>query len=185
MSRVNAFSYCPDSAEFSVGGEQFGVNELEVGFGNLARETETDCIEIDRLIKQTPLVHGLSRPIMLPKMHEWLNENRDSQTLQAEVTEVIGDVFEKLHPDRVIQKGQDRGFIGFNMFFASRELPHPTLQTLGNCACMGVTESNPLGNKVWVDEVASFTFHNVDTREQHISLLAGLGYLAHRASRSE
>ena len=68
------------------------------------------------------------------------------------------------------------------LFDETSEVMRDVFQTRGNCACLGVDLHGIIGERYWDDKIAEFTFHNTDTKPQQISLLAGLGHIAHRVN---
>lgn len=172
-----AFSYDHQNGVFHVAEQAYAAADLPLRHGALASAEPT------HELPDTALVHALANPVMLPKMYNWLEENGTDQ-LFSETSEVMRDVFQTVNGKKLlgVTTRDTASHIGFNVNFLRQEHPHITLQTLGNCACLGVDLYGIIGERYWDDKIAEFTFHNTDTKPQQISLLAGLGHIAHRVN---
>lgn len=176
-SRPAAFSYDHEHGLFHHGSRASRPAELPLGWGDLSDRGTSDNVP------DVALVHGVNYPIMLPKMYDRLSSN-GTQELLDETCEVMFDVFDTLGTGLSIGSKNEGsyGHTGFGAGFLSDEHPHPTLQVFGNCACLSVDMYGAFREDRWEEKVAEFTYHNIDLDAQRISLLAGLGHLAHRAS---
>lgn len=181
ISRANRFEYDSERGVFLVSEREVTPAELADLEGRELAAAETLMDEELDDVLQYPVAHTSTHPLMLPKLHQWLNTNCDNRTLFDETREVMRAVFVALRPDMDYVDSNPGGFIGFNVQRVGGEYPHLLFQTLGNCACMGVEALGPFGRRFWSGGVAYFTNHNVDTHAQRVSLLAGLGHIARRA----
>lgn len=178
--QATPFSYDHENKMFRSGRKTFTPEKLPLEFGDLLDDDQPTEVP------DVPLVETILRPVMLPRMYDWLNDHF-SDDVADETAEVMRQVFVQLRPDMSehIKPGRDHvgGIFGFNVQRLRHEHPHLTLVTLGSCACFGVDVDGPFGERVWNERIASFSFHNIDTPEQEISLRAGLGHIAYRASQ--
>lgn len=128
------------------------------------------------------VVDGLC-PIGTDKLQHLLSKPSEEvdQTLE-ETRLVMSEAYSRLaNPDAVVDSS-NTGYMGFH--FGLLRPQHPTLFTLGNCACVGV---DPMGIQFdetdWDTGYTSWAVHNVETGIQWISLYAGLGHLSLEASK--
>lgn len=118
-------------------------------------------------------------PITTPRFYDWLIANSTADNL-LETKFVMQEVFEELRGAKLEGKPSAASLtspFGFEAYFLRPG--HLLLQVIGNCACLG---TNPDGYIVdyheWDSRYAEYTFHNIDTESQRISLLSGLGHLS-------
>lgn len=184
MSRPQSLSYDHDSQLFLSGSQKVSPEAVRDNIRKLSLQQDEHLTddELDELIETTPVVYTVLRPLALPRFHEWLGDN-SSRNLFDETADVMRDVLIRLRPDVSSVERGGLGFMGFAVERTTREYPHLFFQTLGNCACMSVDPHGFIGERYWDEQIASFSNHNVDTPEQEVSLLAGLGHIAHLASR--
>ena len=140
-------------------------------------------------VDTTPLSWGGFGPLVLPRMHDWMQDNLTDHVLDDTV-DVMIEAYKTIRPaelaDLPISLQRDRGgFIGFDAMRPRGDYPEISLRTLGNCACLGVSLQGMFGGvQARESKIASYEFHNVDTEEQRNSLLAGLGHVAFLASKA-
>ena len=179
MSRPAPFSYDHTTKLFTSGDTTYTPPELPLGFGDLAADHEVNEVP------DTALVHGILRIVMLPKMYDWLQENASTE-LFTQASEIMHDVFTGLEPRMLgkVATHDPYSHWGFNVARLRPEHPHIVLTTLGDCACFGVEIDGIFGEHTWDQKVAEFGYHNVDYNPQKVSLLAGIGHIAHLANHS-
>ncbi len=173
------FSYDHEEGKFTSGDIQYTPVNLPLTYGALAASNEP------RELPDTAVVQTVVGAIMLPRLYDWLQAN-ETEALHRETAEVMHDVFVGLRSDMrgKVAKYDRGGLFGFNMSRFSHEHPHFSLVTLGNCACYGVESHIVFGERYWNEKIAALGFHNIDMPAQEVSLLAGLGHLAHRANQA-
>lgn len=174
-----AFSYDHEKGMFTSGDIQYTSVDLPLSYGDLSAPTQPNELP------NTAVVQTVVGAIMMPRLYDWLQAN-ETEALHRETAEVMHDVFVGLRPDMLgkVAKHDRGGLFGFNMSRISPEHPHFSLVTLGNCACYGVESHIVFGERYWNEKIAALGFHNIDTPPQEVSLLAGLGHLAHRANQA-
>lgn len=174
-----AFSYDHESGLFRRDDETFTPEALPLSSNQLA------AIEEPENIPNAPLVHTFRAPVMMPQFFDWLDDNFNKD-LADETVEVMQEVFSGLAPHALSTDLDHRGgFIGFNANYRSDEHPDILLQTLGNCACMYLSQSGPFAFNPRYGRIGRLETHNVDTPLQRTTVLAGLGHLAHRANQAQ
>ena len=182
MARSNAadFSYSHEDRIFTVGTRKVSSDEAKENYRTLYPQ-ENDA----PASAKTALANTLVSFVMYPRMYDWLHNNLDT-ALMDETTEVMIDAFADIRKDTDRKHLQpDTGLFGFSMNRIRGEHPHIVLSVLGRCACMGVSVNGMIGQSEWDTKFAAFDMHNIDTIEQRLSVLAGLGHLAFRARRVE
>lgn len=116
-----------------------------------------------------------------PKFFDWLTTSDGKQAV-SEVPEVTHRVFNLVYEKQVRIRGKDL-LHGFGSAFLREG--HVTLSTIGSCACLGVAvDGHLVSYREWGSKYAEYEFHNIDFPAQKISLLAGLGHLAHLSDKS-
>lgn len=131
------------------------------------------------LISSHPALLGLwGDTLATPKFYTWLNDQpkdvftETSRVMKQVFEDVLGDALDGGHHDKMHP-------FGFSASLLRKG--HLNLSVLGNCACLG---SNPNGHTVDSDEwdtgYVEMTTHNIDTKPQYVSIMAGLGHLALR-----
>ncbi len=182
-ARPSSLSYDADDGLFLLGGQQvtpaeFAQRELR----GISAEADLTEEEVDELVQDHSAAITFRRPLILPKLHAWLEYNKDDDRVFDETRQVMREVFVQLRPDMSHVDSSPGGFMGFRAELSRNDSSHLFLQTLGNCACWSVGEFGPFGSRYWHDGVTYLTPHNVDTNEQRAALFAGLGHLARRAA---
>lgn len=148
------------------------VNEFRFPKGEPVSKEQIAC---------NPVLLGLwGDTLATPKFYTWLNDQpkatftETSHVMKQVFEDVSGDVLEADHHDTMHPFGFSAGLL---------RKGHINLSVLGNCACLG---SNPQGHTVdsdeWYTGYVEMTIHNVDSRPQYVSIMAGLGHLALRCS---
>lgn len=173
---LRAFYYEHDIRTFVIGSREAQVTDDTVVHEFSFPKSEPVPKE---QIASYPVLLGLwGGTLATPKFYSWLNEQpkdvftETSLVMKQVFEDVLGDVLDGDHHDTMHPFGFSAGLL---------RKGHLTLSVLGNCACLG---SNPNGHIVDSDEwdtgYVEMTTHNIDTKPQHVSIMAGLGYLALR-----
>jgi hypothetical protein len=176
---MHPMSYDVDARAFTIGGKVVPLTSPD-----LVLETHSPSgIEVvHNEIMEVPVHVGLfGNPFATPKFYRWLQESCRKDDLES-ARRVMMTVFEEVHGVQLgkIQDSPDNLF-GFGVGFLRPG--HLTLNTIGNCACLGVSvDGHIVSYREWDTGFAEYEFHNIDMPAQRISLLAGMGHLALRAA---
>lgn len=175
------FSYDHSVRSFSIGQRHFDI--VEASNDSRLFNPQPEYVETN---ERTMLVSArIFGTVMYPRMYDWLSVNLDDR-LSRDTVEVMQDVFSDLRVD--LDRSRLRsgsGLFGFAMNRLRKEHPHISLAVLGNCACMGVSVDGIIGQQEWSTKFAAFEMHNIDSPEQRVSIMAGLGHLGHKATRAD
>lgn len=169
------FFYEHENRLFMVGG-----HELALDHPDLERElrfVDGEGIEKDAITKYPVLIGIWGNPLTTPKLYRWLRDDvtekdfvQTSQVMKQVFEEVGGQKLEGKHHNEMHPFGFSAGLL--------RE-GHINLSVLGSCACLG---TNPDGHMVdwqeWDSGFSELEFHNIDSKTQFVSILAGLGHIA-------
>lgn len=132
----------------------------------------------DEMPEHPLMLYPITGPIGSPILHSWVRQNPE-QVL--EVRELIHKVFVSFYDnDEEIELGEAVGAWGFESHVTEDGGVH--LQTLGDCACMGLTPHSHVIEGRLENDFGQYDYHNTDSQAQRVSLLAGLGHIARLAS---
>lgn len=174
-----AFYYEHDERLFVVGGKEISVGDERLQ--HELRFPDGEPVPKEQ-INSHPVLLGLwAEPLATPKFYTWLDSQSDDSSF-VETTHIMKEVFEEVSGEPLQGRHHNKMHpFGFSAGLLRKG--HLNLSVIGNCACLG---SNPDGHTVdWEDWDSGFvemTLHNIDTRPQHVSIMAGLGHLALRCS---
>ena len=174
----------PMSFDVNVQAFTIGGNVIPLDSPNLVLETYSPSgVEAfkNEIINEPVHLGVFGNPLTTPKFSIWLQQNCTKDDLES-ARRAMMTVFEILQDFRLgkIQDNPDSIF-GFGIGFLRPG--HLRLNTIGNCACLGVSvDGHTVSSDEWDTGFAEYEFHNIDMPAQRISLLAGLGHLALRAS---
>lgn len=176
--KLRSLYYEHDERLFVVGGIECEVadEDLETQF----QFGEGEPVQKENINNHPVLLGVWGNPITTPKFYEWLKNNDALMTDFQQTAQVMKEVFEDVSQEKLSGKHQDRMHpLGFSAGL-QRE-GHVNLSVLGNCACLG---TNPDGHLVdwheWDSGYTELSLHNIDTKPQYVSIMAGLGHLALR-----
>lgn len=175
-----AFRYDHASRDFIVNQTVVPLDAFEAftGFWDIDHNTD---MTLEQFMSEVPVaVHASANPMMLPRFYNWLlaanrqTEFNDTKRVMFEVYKAVSQV-----PD--LEFDRLTGPFGFDVVLYRPG--HPALSVIGNCACLGVDPGGDLYDEQdWDEGFASYSFHNIDTKPQAVSLYAGLGHLASLAA---
>ncbi len=178
LKRASAtdFSYDHANQAFRVGTREVSIEHAKENHRILFPQ-EGDSAAADGVNMATTIM-GF---VMYPRMYDWLHTHLDT-ALMDDTVDVMKSVYVELRTDIPRAHLQrDTGVFGFSAYRPSEKHPHIGLSVLGHCACMNVSADGMIGQYEWDTKFASFRMHNIDTPEQRVSILAGLGHMAFRA----
>lgn len=122
----------------------------------------------------------MGHPLTTPKLYRWLQTAENDDFIRT--AHVMKDVFEEVSGEKLKGKHHDE-MHPFGFSVGLQREGHLNLSVLGSCACLG---TNPDGHIVdWNEWDSGFTelaFHNIDSKTQFISIMAGLGHVALRCT---
>lgn len=178
--RSQPFSYDHDEREFHFGNQVKSIDEIPLyGTPHEAGEGMT-AADIEVLLGTTPFVYNYTHPISFPLASDFF-EHGWSDEIAHEVHEIMADVFFD-HSDAF--KASEHERLKSLRSFSSLRRTNPgdvILSTLGNCACLGPDYTS--SHSRFLDAgIMEYTLHNTDRLDQKLSLMAGLGHVARRAS---
>lgn len=179
ISRVQPFSYVHESRDFHFGDEVVAVTDIpehgspHKGGGDLTNE------DVRKLLQTTPYVYSYAHPISFPSSRDFIEQGWTDGIVQ-ETRDVMADVFlENSEAFDVTERERLMKLRSFDL--VRRTNPYDVIvNTLGACACLGPDYTTHHSN----DElgIMEHTFHNMDRFEQRLSVMAGLGHVARRAT---
>lgn len=172
------FYYEHANKSFVVGG-----NELPLDDPELMRElrySDGESIGREDIMKHPVLLGVWGNPLTTPKLYRWLQVAEPEEFTQT--AHVMKEVFEEVSGEKLKGKHHNEMHpLGFSAGLIREG--HINLSVIGSCACLG---TNPDGHIVdWNEWDSGFTelaFHNIDSKTQFISIMAGLGHVALRCT---
>lgn len=183
-AEATSFSYSYEAKQFNIGTRDISI-EAAVDNPRLLTTRHPATDHSDGSTDKDPMLAvALWHHVSYPGMYDWLDERFDA-AMADETVEVMIDAFAAADPNipRKHLRPDKGGFMGFSAERARREHAHLSLTVLGNCACMYASVSGFIGEHDWDSKFTNYELHNVDTPVQRVSILAGLGHLAHRAAK--
>ncbi|MEX0934436.1 MAG: hypothetical protein WDZ42_01405 [Candidatus Saccharimonadales bacterium] len=170
------FYYDSSNQQFVV-----GVDEEKVDLDSLGdrpfslvdiTEDTADVVKLEAPL----LLNGFGNLVVRPKLKSFLIEiSRDPEKrekLETDTRKVMIDTYKRFRPTDQIVDSEAIDHMSFRAQVSSDG--RFILTTLGNCACLG-----PEGSRLDIFNMYDeYTFHNIDTPFQAVSLYAGAGYLA-------
>lgn len=164
---------------FVVGGQELALDDPD-----LERQlhfTEGGGVDKREITKYPVLLGVWGNPLTTPKFYTWLAESGRAADFTG-TSKVMKEVFEEVHGQELKGRHHDEMHpLGFSAGLLREG--HINLTVLGSCACLG---TNPDGHIVdWNEWDSGFTelaFHNIDSKPQMVSIMAGLGHLALRCA---
>jgi hypothetical protein len=168
-----------DTSSFSIGGRDISIDSPEL-FSETLFPTGTS-ISFEELLDSPAYIGIRGNPIATPKFFNWLQEYCNKEDLE-QTRQTIINVYEELRGislDKVLDTHEVLYGFSANLLRPG----HLNLTTLGSYACLEVSVYGVfIDNHEWDTGFAEYEFHNIDMPAQRISLLAGMGHLALRAS---
>lgn len=138
-----------------------------------------DGIDVEEMLDH-PLLVGISLATIItgPSFAEYIAQNRGKIT--KEIPVIIKEAFEIVNGQLTqIETDGFRGHLGFDANINIEG--NLTLQTLGDCACLGVDPNGQFILEGTENGFSTYGLHNNDALTQTVSLYAGLGHIAHLA----
>lgn len=171
---LSRFSYNHERREFTNGASQYPLLGEDTYKGLLFIDCAT--VPVEEIPSVPVLTNIFGNQVTTPKFYTWLRD-MDDESILDETAVVIHEAFSEL---RGVNLGAtERGVSHMSADVNFLREGHLFLQTVGNCACLGVSvDSHVVDYNEWGSGYAAYEFHNIDFPAQHISLLAGLGHLA-------
>jgi hypothetical protein len=172
------FDYQRQAAIFRIGNLSLPPKEFQpYTFNPYRHDLEGTGIPVQEIGNHAAVWPEHGYPIVTPKTHAWVEANQEGL---EEVVEVMHEVYASFYEDASeIVRGDGIGHMGFAAW--PREGGGIGLQVLGDCACSG---PNLYGALQGIEHgYGEYDLHNADTQAQQVSLYAGLGHIAHLASR--
>lgn len=162
---------------FVVGGRECNVSDEDVD--KELKFANGEPVTKEQINTHPVLLGTWGNPITTPKFYSWLRAGDKSANFQ-QTARVMKEVFEDVSQEKLDGKRHDEMHpLGFSASL-QRE-GHINLSVLGNCACLG---TDPDGHLVdwneWDSGYTELALHNIDTKPQYVSIMAGLGHLALR-----
>jgi len=171
---LTKLSYDHTASMFTIGDMQLALRDENI-YDALVFGRGADTMPND--VPGIPVFIGtFGSPVTTPKFYSWLT-GIETKKVFDETATVIRDTFSAVH--NVTINSSDRGgsVFGADVYFLRPG--HLSLQTIGNCACLGVSVGSMIVDyEEWDRGYAAYEFHNIDWPAQYISLMAGLGHLA-------
>lgn len=176
------FAYDRDAASFLVNDQPLALDAIAASpvlLGDTVNESLTQVSPAELSSLNLTDFSLLSTP----RFFDWLM-TADGMRAVRGVPEVIHQVFNAVHDVKTPYRGRD-SLHGFGAAYLREG--HVIVNTIGSCACLGVKVDGHIVNyNEWESKYAEYEFHNLEKSfpAQTISLLAGLGHLAHLSDKS-
>ncbi len=171
---LQPFAYDESIGRFMIAGREC---EFE-NFDDAIKEAAANNAVGKSLFDTAPLAYWLHHgPVILPTMSDWLRQCNQLSAAEG-ASAAMEAAYRQQLPESIMTTG-----LHMNVVFPPDEHQLPRFETVGSAACLIANTEGILGEKVWVDKVASYTTINVDTPAQRASVLAGIGHLAFKVSR--
>lgn len=159
-----------------------GAKEIRLSDGRLINELQSpsgEPVSLEEMPRHPVHIGLFGHPLTTPMLYSWLQTSCSEKALTA-TKRVIQEVSEDIMSSQMSEGVQFEGGKGPYGISAGFLRPgHLRLQTIGSCACLGVSiDGYMVDYEEWDTGYAEYEFHNIDRDEQRISLLAGLGHIA-------
>lgn len=177
---LQPFYYEHEKQTFVIGGNELALDDSDL-LGEL-RYSDGLAVDRDEITKHPVLLGVWGNPLTTPKLYRWLQAVEQQDFIRT--ANVMKEVFEEVGGEKLKGKHHDE-MHPFGFSAGLQREGHINLTVLGSCACLG---TNPDGHIVdWQEWDSGFTelaLHNIDSKTQLVSIMAGLGHIALRCSES-
>lgn len=178
IGRAQPFQYNHESGRFQFGDEEIAVGDVGIFGSAHANGEDLSADDIREYMTTVPFVHTFIHPIQLPAANAFFQHGWNSD-IASETREVMADVL-LANTDRFTRSDRAKLLAQGSFGVLRREDPGDVIiSTVGACACLGPDYTTHFSDPEL--HIMEYTYHNVDSLPQKLSLMSGLGHVARRA----